>query len=178
MSACLTIAASAEFTAALAHAQATISSPNPKFEYLDPATAAELDALTALIIPSDDGPGAHEAGVVFFIDRALATFAAEDRPSYRDGLATLQNSRAQFFPKSTSIHLLSQSEQITLLKSIQHSDFFDLLRTHTVLGFLGNPSYGGNRDGIGWQRIGFDHHMAYKPPFGYYDGQQISESKT
>ncbi len=50
-------------------------------------------------------------------------------------------------------------------------DFFELLRTHTLYGFLGNPSYGGNRDRVGWKLIGFDNHMAYQPPFGYYDAQ-------
>ena len=39
----------------------------------------------------------------------------------------------------------------------------------TVLGFLGNPSYGGNRGEMGWKQIGFEHDMAYDPPFGYYD---------
>jgi len=31
------------------------------------------------------------------------------------------------------------------------------------------PSYGGNRDGIGWTLLGFDDTHAYAPPFGYYD---------
>ena len=30
----------------------------------------------AQIVPSDDTPGAREAGVIYFIDRALATFLA------------------------------------------------------------------------------------------------------
>jgi hypothetical protein len=47
--------------------------------------------------------------------------------------------------------------------------FFELLRTHTLYGFLGNPSYGGNRDRAGWKLIGFEDRMAYQPPFGYYD---------
>jgi hypothetical protein len=42
--------------------------------------------------------------------------------------------------------------------------------THTLYGFLGNSSYGGNRDNVGWKLIGFEDRMAYQPPFGYYDG--------
>ncbi len=39
-----------------------------------------------------------------------------------------------------------------------------------MYGFLGNPSYGGNRDHVGWKLIGFEDRMAFQPPFGYYDG--------
>ncbi len=31
------------------------------------------------------------------------------------------------------------------------------------------PSYGSNRDSIGWRLIGFDDAHAFTPPFGYYD---------
>ena len=39
-----------------------------------PREAADVEAVAAQIIPTDDSPGAREAGVVYFIDRALATF--------------------------------------------------------------------------------------------------------
>src|SRR4051794_11974866 len=58
-----------------------------KLQYLDPQTAADIETLAAQIIPSDDTPGAKEAGVIFFIDRALATFDQDKRALYRDGLA-------------------------------------------------------------------------------------------
>src|ERR1700691_2572680 len=60
----------------------------PQLEVLDAAMAAEVEALAAQIIPSDDGPGAKEAGVIYFIDRALATFDQDQREIYRAGLAT------------------------------------------------------------------------------------------
>ncbi len=40
-----------------------------------------------------------------------------------------------------------------------------------LLGFLGDPSYGGNRDHVGWRHIGFDDRMAFTPPFGFYDAE-------
>src|SRR6266511_4627881 len=53
-----------------------------------------LDALTSRILPSVEGrPGAHEAGVVYFIDRSLANFNAAQKPLYADGVADL-NRRA------------------------------------------------------------------------------------
>jgi len=52
---------------------------------------ALLDALTDLIIPTDDhSPGAHQAGVAPFIDRKVAeAFLAEDKESWRKGLAAM-----------------------------------------------------------------------------------------
>ena len=31
------------------------------------------------------------------------------------------------------------------------------------------PSYGGNRDGVGWKLLGFQDAHVFYPPFGYYD---------
>jgi gluconate 2-dehydrogenase gamma chain len=173
LSQCAGIATLAEVAAAQQHAHDAVqSSTPPPFQTLDPATAAEIDAITSQIIPSVDGPGAHEAGVVYFIDRALSTFDADLRESYRVGLASVQQTRKQMFPASASIVALKTEQQIQLIHAIEKSDFFELLRTHTMYGFLGNPSYGGNRDRVGWRLIGFEDRMAYQPPFGYYDSQE------
>jgi gluconate 2-dehydrogenase gamma chain len=160
----------AEIAAAQDHARNAVqSSTPPAFQTLDAAIAAEIDAITSQIVPSTDGPGAHEAGVVYFIDRALSTFDADLRGTYRTGLAMVQQKSKEMFPGSASIAALTNEQQIQLLHGIEKTDFFELLRTHTMYGLLGNPSYGGNRDQVGWKLIGFDDHMAYRPPFGYYD---------
>ena len=52
--------------------------------------AADVEAVAAQIIPSDDTPGSREAGVVSFMDRALATFFARLAPDYRRALAAFQ----------------------------------------------------------------------------------------
>ncbi len=170
LSQCVGIAALADIAAAQQHAQEAVqSSTPPAFQTLDPSTAAEIDAITSQIIPSTDGPGAHEAGVVYFIDRALSTFDADLRESYRQGMAEVQQKRREMFPASASIAALASDQQIQLLRAIEKTDFFELLRTHTLYGFLGNPSYGGNRDGVGWKLIGFEDRHVFQPPFGYYD---------
>jgi gluconate 2-dehydrogenase gamma chain len=173
LSQCAGIAALADIAAAqqLAHEAVEASNP-PPFLALDPTDAAEIDAITSQIIPSTDGPGAHEAGVVYFVDRALSTFDAHLREPYRLGMADVQRKRREMFPASASISALPGDQQIQLIHAIEATDFFELLRTHTMYGFLGNPSYGGNRDRIGWKLIGFDDRMAYQPPFGYYDAQE------
>ncbi len=155
--------------AAWAEIAAAQSATPPVFQTLDAEAAREIDAVTSQIIPSTDGPGAHEAGVVFFIDRALSTFDANLRDAYRLGMASVQQKRKEMFPGSASIAALSNEQQIQLIKGVETTDFFELLRTHTLYGFLGNPSYGGNRDQVGWKLIGFEHRMSYHPPFGYYD---------
>lgn len=165
-----------EILSAQEHARGVAKSPGSHFEFLDAAAAAEIEAIAAQIIPSTGGAGAREAGVVYFIDRALATFARDQREAYRAGMAELQQKRRELFPQSTTIRSLTDKQQIALIKSIEQTNFFELLRTHTVLGFLGNPSYGGNRERIGWHQIGFEGRMAYQPPFGYYDSEATAET--
>jgi gluconate 2-dehydrogenase gamma chain len=183
LSQCVGIAALAEIAAAQQHAHEAVKATTPPpFQTLDPAAAAEIDAITSQIIPSSanssgDGPGAHEAGVIYFIDRALSTFDADLREAYRTGMAGVQKKRQELFPSSTSIVMLTAEQQIQLVHAIEESDFFELLRTHTLYGFLGNPSYGGNRDRIGWKLIGFEDRGAFQPPFGYYDAPGNGDSK-
>ena len=158
--------------AAQQHAhQAARSTPPPPLTVLDPGEAKEIEAIAAQIIPVDDTPGAREAGVIYFIDRALATFDQDKRALYADGLKEAQAKRAALFPGSQSIAALQPAEQIRLLQAIEKTAFFDLVRTHTVLAFFGDPKYGGNRDQIGWKLIGFEDRFDFEPPFGYYDAE-------
>lgn len=170
LSQCVGIAALAEVAAAQQHAHDAVQSAiPPSFQTLDPAMAADIEAIASQIIPSTDGPGAREAGVIYFVDRALSTFDADLRDAYHTGMALIQQKRQEMFPGSASVATLSGDQQIQLIHGIEHTEFFELLRTHTMYGLLGNPSYGGNRDQIGWKLIGFEDRMAYQPPFGYYD---------
>src|SRR5262245_2477771 len=54
--------------------------PTPLF--LTQAELADVDAIAAQIIPTDDTPGAREAGAALFIDRELATFFARLAPDF------------------------------------------------------------------------------------------------
>ena len=166
------VAAWPEILAAQQHAHDAVSQGGAQaFSHFDPAAALEIEALVDQIIPSDDTPGAREAGVIYFIDRALATFEQDKQDAYRKGLAQVQARRKQLFRSSKSVAELNPQQRIELLKSIERSDFFQLLRTHTLFGFLGDPSHGGNRDGVGWKVEGFEPRMKWEPPFGYYDAE-------
>ena len=158
--------------AALTHARRTVASPPPyRFAVLTPAQAAGLEAVAMRIIPSDGTPGASEAGVIHFIDQALATFAQDQKDQLIAGLDDLNaRTRAQW-PEVASFAALAPERQDELLRAIERTPFFATMRTGTVMGMFSNPSYGGNRDQVGWKLLGFQAHGIYQPPFGHYDAE-------
>src|ERR1700683_4625853 len=80
--------------AAQEHAHEVMRSAEPRtLSVLSPTEAMEISAIASQIIPSDDSPGAREAGVIYFIDRALATFEADQRDAYRKGMDEIQQTR-------------------------------------------------------------------------------------
>ena len=58
-----------------------------------------------------------------------------------------------------------------VLEAIEKTSFFELLRLHTIMGFLASPGYGGNYNQVGWKLIGFEDKHVFSPPFGYYDAE-------
>src|SRR5262245_66004730 len=69
-----------------------------KISFLSAAEAADIDAVTSQIIPTDDTPGAREAGVVYFIERALATFFSQLSSEYRAQAPEFQATSSQPLP--------------------------------------------------------------------------------
>src|ERR1044071_3223637 len=116
------------------------------YKYFDAAMAAEVEALTETILPADNTPGAKEAGVIWFIDGALAGFDKNLQPVYQSGLADVQARRKRLFPNSTTIARLTPDQRHALVADFDKTEFFDTLRQHTILGFFGHPKYGGNRN--------------------------------
>lgn len=156
---------------ALAHAaQAVAQQPAPPFAILTPNEAADFAAITERIIPSDSTPGAREAGVIYYIDRAFQTFDKNELPGARKGLRDL-NARAAKRKPGARFAQLSTADQDALLKDIEDTNFFQGARFQTMVGMFANPSLGGNRDNVGWKLLGFEPHATHKPPFGYYDAQ-------
>jgi gluconate 2-dehydrogenase gamma chain len=155
------------------HAQRAADSDQPrKFEFFSPAQAVEIEAIAMQIIPGDDAPGAREAQVIYFIDHFLVTFDRDKQPAYTQGLNDLRNSTQQLFSGANRFSSLAPAQQIQVLTAIEKTDFFELVRLHTIMGYLSRPEYGGNQDQAGWKLIGFEDQMIYVPPFGYYDSQQ------
>ena len=127
--------------------------------------------MAAQVIPSDDSPGAREARAIYFIDRVLVTFDRDQQPAYTQGLKDLRHRTQELFPRADRFSSLTSAQQIQLLTAIEKTEFFELVRLHTIMGFLAKPEYGGNYNQAGWKLIGFQDEMIYKPPFGYYDSE-------
>jgi len=151
-----------------AHAAAQASA-DARISFLTTAEAADVDAIAAQIIPSDGTPGAREAGVVYFIDRALATFFARMADPFRTQLAEFQAACRAQNPDAPAFAALTSDRQIAFLKTVEDTPFFDQIRMLTLCGMFSSPQYGGNRDGVGWRLIGFEDQHVFQPPFGYYD---------
>ena len=107
-----------------AHRAAASNTP-PKLEFLTAAQAAEIEGIASQIIPTDETPGAREAGVIYFIDRALTTFDQEKRPVYIEGLKETEAKLKELFPQARRMADLKAEQQIELLKAIEKSAFFD-----------------------------------------------------
>src|SRR5260370_37004568 len=153
----------------------------PKLEFLTPDEAAEIEAIAARILPTDDTPGAREAGVVYFIDRGLATFGAEDQKTYREGLPDLQARANEMFPGVSKFSGLQTQQQDAVLHSFDENtdaprgpfrarpgaqNFFETLRQHTIAGFLIDPDYGGNHHGAGWKVVSRGRRHTFHARFG------------
>jgi hypothetical protein len=177
--------------AAAEHAHRAASSPDSqKFEFFTSEEAQEVEAISSCIIPSDGTPGAREAGVVFFVDRALVTFAVDDQQTYRQGLPDIKKRLQELFPSATVFSAATPDQQRAVLESLDEEEakdapgrrafrragpgaqpLFELLRAHTIQGFLIDPESDrkGNHGGVGWTALGRDLEHSFQPPFGYYD---------
>ena len=154
--------------------QATGAGQVPRLTFFTGEQAVEVEALTAQIIPTDETPGAREAHCVYFIDRALSTFARASQPAYIQGLQELQAKTRELYPDAGRFSALPARQQIQTLTVLEKTQFFNMVRAHTVIGFLAHPVHGGNYDTIGWKLIGYDGSLNHTPPFGYYDAQSLT----
>ena len=151
--------------------QAARNGQPAKLQFFTPDQAAEVEAIAAQIIPTDSTPGAREARVINFIDRALMTFEKSEQGAYTQGLKDLEAQAKQLVPSATKFSALTSEQQIQVLTAMEKTPFFNLVRTHTITGFFASPVHGGNQNKVGWKLVNYDDSLNFKPPFGYYDAQ-------
>lgn len=147
----------------LAQGLSAAGTPEP-FENLTTGQSQILEAIAARLIPSDEnGPGALEAGAARYIDRALGGAFAELQSLYAAGLdaveAHVRGTAGQPFAEldaGAQDAVLGDLEQ-NLAEGFQPdaASFFDMVLQHTIEGTFADPSYGGNRDFIGWEMLGY-----------------------
>ena len=139
------------------------------FFFIDEINA--LDALVARIVPGDESdPGAREAGVTEYIDRALAGPYKEWGLQYHEGLRLVNAYALEAYGKK--LHELAEDEQDAVVGALEAGQvsgfadggaaFFAMVWAHTIEGLLCDPAYGGNKDAVGWKLIGFPGaHLSY-----------------
>ena len=136
----------ARWTYAAAHPHAAGDAPKPRDytpQFFSAAQFAVITHLTELIIPSDESPGAREAGVGEFVDFMVAHDAGL-QPRMRAGLAWLdERSRREF---QRPFIELKDAEQVGILDTLAYKskhrageetgqEFFRRLRDLTAMGF-------------------------------------------
>jgi len=151
-------------------------------ETLTESEWSAVQAMTGRIIPSDDSPGAIEGNCVNFIDKALSHEEKAALGMVRLNLAALdQHCMAT---REKTFCTLAFSDQDTVLMALEDgqirdwppqagdsANFFGFIRALTIMGFLADPKYGGNRNFSGWRAAGYPgprHHRG-----GYSDDQMM-----
>jgi gluconate 2-dehydrogenase gamma chain len=173
----------------------SIPSYNNQALFFDEHQYALVAILAAIIIPSDDDPGATEAGVVDYIDRSVADSEKRQR-MYTKGLKWIDDLSQEEY--GTDFLTLDIEEQINLLRRIdesatmrqrpasgfmervdrkidkiwddqfgigKNSVFFRTIHRDVIFGFYSSP--------ISWQPIGY---FGPPQPVGYLDFSQPPSS--
>jgi gluconate 2-dehydrogenase gamma chain len=117
------------------------------------------------LIPADDFPGAHEAGVCDYLAKLFETDLRAEAEFFTTGLDSIEReARARFDAPFTN---LTPAQQSITLEAIQQGDvltswqispqrFFEMLVCTTAEGFYSDPQQGGNRGAISWTMTGFE----------------------
>jgi gluconate 2-dehydrogenase gamma chain len=144
--------------------------------------AGTLEAICERLIPTDKDPGATWAGVVTYIDRQLTGPFRKFRKMYRLGIAGTNATSLAMFGKPFAA--LASTQQDSVLQSMDNGQangddwkqvsaksFFDLVLSHTIQGYYGDPRHGGNRERVSWKMLG----LPYPPVRGRMTGQRSTD---
>lgn len=151
-------------TAVPARSIAQAIGPSAPYRNLSGAESRILEAIVARLIPSDElGPGALEAGASRYIDTSLSGALADALGAYRAGLEAVDAYSRTLL--GGSFAELDVDEQDRVLNDVEQnvaggfepdaSTFFELVLAHTIEGTFCDPHYGGNREFVGWELIGY-----------------------
>ncbi len=166
-----TVADLTQVEEALAWASQATARESAAISVLTDDQAKVIEAVTSRILPSVDGrPGAHEAGVVYFIDRSLATFNAAQKKLYADGVEDLnRRAGAKVTGTASFAALAARAAGRIAPRRSRTRRSSRRARFDTIVGTFALPTWGGNRDYAGWHMLGFEHQPRFQAPFGFYD---------
>lgn len=103
---------------------------------------ATLRTLLSVFLPSTSGPGAQEADAVNYVIERL-------RGPDREWLGVIRNSL-----QSAGGDEAGYVARLAEAGDDESRALFTRLRSWAWEGFLCEPSYGGNRENVGWRRFG------------------------
>lgn len=160
--------------AAVAITQAACSARDEEapFAVLGAAEARDFAAIAARILPTTDTPGANEAGVIYFIDRAFAEEMSGQLEFARQQLSEFNAALGE-----SRFSDLDEADQDEFLHGKQSSPLFNMMWAMTIFGFFSMPKHGGNKNKVGWDLLSFEgDHGPWTYPFGYYDAKVHGET--
>jgi gluconate 2-dehydrogenase gamma chain len=128
-------------------------------------TNTEFQTLVACVdrvLPKDEDVGGVEAGVPGYIDSALARKELEKmKRDFIGGINAIDRAAQRQF--GAPFAQAKPDEQDKLLKQYAtmpptsgEAHFYETLISFSLEGYLGDPSYGGNKDRGGWAVVGFN----------------------
>jgi gluconate 2-dehydrogenase gamma chain len=144
--------------------------------------ALTLEAVCERIIPADQDPGAAWAGVVNFIDRQLTGPYRRLQKTYRLGIEGIHATSLAMFG-NPFVALTAEQQDAVLQamdkgqaqgegwKQLSAKSFFDLVVSHTMQGFYGDPRHGGNRERVSWKML----RLPYPPVRGRLGSQPSTD---
>jgi gluconate 2-dehydrogenase gamma chain len=141
---------------------------NGIYRIFTPEEALCIIAICEQIIPKDESPGATDAGVIYYIDKQLSGVFHYDQETYRNGIKNLQEYCTKkhtklfenlTFDEQTKLLIMLESNQLneTEWQQGKPSDFFNLVRSHTMQGFYGSPIHGGNKNYMSFEMLKIDY---------------------
>ena len=160
-----------------AHAKSATAGEAHGYRFFTPQQAADFDAFSAQIVPTDETPGEREANVVHCTDYLLSVFEPEQQTAVKDAFQALNDQSAKTVPGAKPFAALTPVQQIEVMKAMEKTPAFGLLRAYTLTATFCDPKLGGNKDQVGWKILGFPDTFYYKPPFGYYDAQHDADKE-
>jgi gluconate 2-dehydrogenase gamma chain len=162
---------------AITQAACSAKEEQAPFKVLTADEASDFAAIAARIMPTTETPGATEAGVVYFFDNAFAAEMNTELSDAREGLAEFNAALDEAHPGNGGFATLAEEAQDEFLKTQQSGQFFNLCWAMTMFGFFSMEKYGGNKDLVAWDLIGFEgNHGGWQYPFGHYDAEVHAET--
>lgn len=147
--------------AILPAASITLSAQQAAAGALTEVQMKTLEAFVDQLIPEDElGPGAVAAGAQNYISIQLAGYLAGEKAAFVTGLEGLEAyAKRTYGVPFTELSAEKRDEVLTAMDGNKAEgfanarNFFTRARRLALEGTFGDPHYGGNKNGIGWDII-------------------------